>query len=86
MDKRCNLVFDNAVEQYSEDYIMEVNFKMKMYYNREPCISNYLELSEEVIGNEELMEELNKQWYKDKFFVGPCVVPGEAILKLEKQV
>lgn len=85
IDQQKNIVIFDAVEEIPEKYVAKINEKLPILTRSFMKIKNYITLPQEVMGNEEQLKKVEEEFFKNKFYLGPAIIPGHCVTKLEIQ-
>ena len=85
IDKQKNIVLADSIEQIAHEYIAPVNEQLSFLARSSLKASNYVEVEKDQLENQELMEKVDKEFAKNKFYVGQVIVQGKSIEKIEVQ-
>lgn len=85
VDKYKNMVIVDAIQEISEKYVAPINENLKFFVKNELRPEKYLNIPESLLKDEEQKKILDKEFRKNKFYIGQVIIPGKNIKKLEIQ-
>lgn len=86
IDKDKNMVLVDAAQEINDKYVAPINENLKFFVRNELRPEKYLKIPEDILQDEEKKKILNKEFRKNKFYIGQVIIPGKNIKKLEIQV
>ena len=85
IDNQKNIVLSDTIEEISEEFIAPVNSQLTFLAKSQIIAANVLEFNKEQLENTNLMTEVDKEFKKNKFYLGQTTVQGKSIEKIEIQ-
>lgn len=85
LDNQKNIVLADSIEQIPEEFIAPVNKQLAFHARSTINSAGYIKLGKEESENAELMSKIDKEFGKDKFYLGQVIVQGKSIAKIEIQ-
>lgn len=85
IDKQRNMVLIDAIQELDQKYVAPINESLNFYVKNENKSQKYIEYPENVKNDESLLKKADKEFWRNKFYVGQVIVPGKNIVKLEIQ-
>lgn len=86
VDKFKNMVLVDSVQEIDDKYVAPINQTLKFYVKNQLKPENYLKIPQEIANNEEQKKQLEKEFRRNKFYIGQVIIPGKNVKKLEIQV
>jgi small nuclear ribonucleoprotein (snRNP)-like protein len=85
IDKQKNMVLVEAIQEMDQQFVAPVNESLNFYVKNENKSQKYIEYPESVKNDENLLKQVDREFWRNKFYVGQVIVPGKNIKKLEIQ-
>ena len=86
VDKFKNMVIVDAVQEIDDKYVAPINQTLKFFVKSQLKPENYLKIPQDIATNEEQKKQLEKEFRRNKFYIGQVIIPGKNVKKLEIQV
>mmetsp|Transcript_45092 Transcript_45092/g.52154 ORF Transcript_45092/g.52154 Transcript_45092/m.52154 type:complete len:149 (-) Transcript_45092:229-675(-) len=85
LDSQKNIVLTETIEEIADEFIAPVNSQLTFLAKQQIVASNYLGFAKEHLDNTETMAAVDKEFKKNKFYLGQTTVQGKSIAKIEVQ-
>lgn len=85
IDNQKNIVLTDTIEEISSEFIAPVNSQLTFLAKSPIIASNYLGFTKQQLENTEMMAAVDKEFRKNKFYLGQTTVQGKSIAKIELQ-
>ena len=86
VDKCKNMVIVDAVQEIDDKYVAPINQTLKFFVKSQLKPENYLKIPQDIATNEEQKKQLEKEFRRNKFYIGQVIIPGKNVKRLEIQV
>ena len=86
VDKFKNMVIVDAVQEIDDKYVAPINQTLKFFVKSQLKPENYLKIPQDIATNEEQKKQLEKEFRRNKFYIGQVIIPGKNVKRLEIQV
>ena len=86
VDKFKNMVILDAIQEINDKYVAPINQTLKFFVKNELRPEKYLKIPENIMNDEEKKKTLEKEFRRNKFYIGQVIIPGKNVKKLEIQV
>jgi len=86
VDKFKNMVIVDAIQEINDKYVAPINQTLKFFVKNELRPEKYLKIPENIMNDEEKKKTLEKEFRRNKFYIGQVIIPGKNVKKLEIQV